>query len=368
MTSFQPTLRPEERSDASKTPQQRPALKFQPTLRPEERSDCLPGARGVAAVEFQPTLRPEERSDGVAVAPPPGGIVSTHAPPRRAERRVFLLPKPLLIQVSTHAPPRRAERLVSFILEQQLPPVSTHAPPRRAERRQRVPAAAHRGGGFNPRSAPKSGATVCCWRVWCGSTVFQPTLRPEERSDGEGAGAHHEAGVVSTHAPPRRAERPLHGRGARHRARTVSTHAPPRRAERPSRPTWGRRPSCFNPRSAPKSGATGRRLRSRTPPGWCFNPRSAPKSGATPGCRATSATAEGFNPRSAPKSGATLLVPTYEVSKENSTVSANLATADSLHRPHAHHPAQPTGFLLDSPSANLRRPVHWNRFAPALTR
>ncbi len=158
--------------------------------------------------------------------------------------------------------------------------------------------------------------------------MFQPTLRPEERSD-EGSARVGRCHDVSTHAPPRRAER-RPARAHLLEGPAVSTHAPPRRAERhlasPVKPSAASR--SFNPRSAPKSGATP--TGAATSPGaGSFNPRSAPKSGATPprctwGHHADvsthapprraerqrdagplCATKRGFNPRSAPKSGAT---------------------------------------------------------------
>ncbi len=63
--------------------------------------------------------------------------------------------------------------------------------------------------------------------------------------------------------------------------------------------------SGFNPRPAPKNGATGSVLGVAVTWAERFNPRPAPKNGATQCCLACSVSKSGFNPRPAPKNGAT---------------------------------------------------------------
>ncbi len=269
---------------------------FQPTLRPEERSDLAPhnDSSALLLVSTHAPPRRAERRDQVHEGGGRRGGVSTHAPPRRAERLdptasagcvVGFNPRsapksgatereawtPRGADVSTHAPPRRAERRWLPRVVHSLSTVSTHAPPRRAERptytgRVLVPVC------FNPRSAPKSGATPAV-RAAAEAFMFQPTLRPEERSDERGRPTLVLHGV-STHAPPRRAERhwtlpcpsiferfqptlrpeersdvdavaDVHGA-------VVSTHAPPRRAERPGQPMCFPFPSLFQPTLRPE--------------------------------------------------------------------------------------------------------------------
>jgi hypothetical protein len=205
--------------------------------------------------------------------------------------------------------------------------------------------------GFNPRSAPKRGATEISIYDEIGLFVsiraprrsaerhnhkygyvetrkFQSALRAERLARKQ---LDRRLRDVSIRAPRRSAERQLAPEHPRH-SDFVSIRAPRRSAERrasdkdneiafvfqsalraearsdsssPCRWPCGR---SFNPRSAPKRGATrdGLRLAERS---FRVNPRSAPKRGATSELLNVRVRLACFNPRSAPKRGATAALP-----------------------------------------------------------
>ncbi len=162
--------------------------------------------------------------------------------------------------------------------EQRVIIVSIHAPLRRTGR----PALGSRlhglEYGFNPRPAPKNGATDGK-RFTILHREFQSTPRSEERGD-------RRAYEFATFRPnwfqstPRSEER---GDANRSCATCIGAgfQSTPRSEERGDLAgrafpiaTW-----CFNPRPAPKNGATcDIRLKTYR---QCFNPRPAPKNGAT---------------------------------------------------------------------------------------
>ena len=161
---------------------------------------------------------------------------------------------------------------------------------------------------------------------------FQSALRAEARSDSKSAGELISSGEFQSAL---RAEARSDQR-APAAILSVDLFQSALRAEARSDQTgqlYFRAHLCFNPRSAPKRGATAA-LRGNPSMLICFNPRSAPKRGATPSAilypaiavvsiRAPRRSAERpgaaaylrqgmtlcFNPRSAPKRGATAALP-----------------------------------------------------------
>ena len=249
---------------------------------------------------FQSAPRSEERGDAGLQGFVLGRDVSIRAPLRGAGRRTGHSSASVSVAVSSRAPLRGAGRRFGGGFLGGVHVVSIRAPLRGAGRR------IFRSGFatfacFNPRPAPRSGATV--WtdiyqnghpvsiraplrgagrpsavRVISPPCCFNP--RPAPRSGATREGERELAGgVVSIRAP-------LRGAGRRTnlpvRAPYPLFQSAPRSEERGDR---SRRKSLrvgqwFQ--SAPRSEERGDlSARSNTPPSACFNPRPAPRSGAT---------------------------------------------------------------------------------------
>ncbi len=134
--------------------------------------------------------------------------------------------------------------------------VSIHAPLRRTGRPGRQRRFWGQRWGFNPRPAPKNGATSIFTSTGPGLPQFQSTPRSEERGDlWQGAGPLWQARFQST---PRSEERgDMAWKPSKH-SRYVF-QSTPRSEERGDLRTWAEIsiiPPGFNPRPAPKNGAT----------------------------------------------------------------------------------------------------------------
>ncbi len=302
---FQSTPRSEERGDPSPCAALAGPRSFNPRPAPKNGATWQSSIIGATIQSFNPRPAPKNGATSQGLIPDcQGPGVSIHAPLRRTGRQG-------LIQSSSgrrrfQSTPRSEERGdQAYSAIQAYIKVSIHAPLRRTGRRY---------------------ASRCC----VDSHAFQSTPRSEERGDAVPSVQVHIASVFQS--TPRSEERG--DLGMKPSASSLEFQSTPRSEERGDQGLGGARPGRpgrFNPRPAPKNGATSWFSPALGCRFGCFNPRPAPKNGATPGVKeplfellkfqstprseergdagaaSTGPWASCFNPRPAPKNGATLI-------------------------------------------------------------